>query len=597
MNPETPGREEVSCRAMKSSALVLTVLALAACGAEPPAAKIEPPRPPPTAAAASASASAAIVAPPGPTEIERFAALRDRVVENDLARDPSYGRYLGFHDTYDAKVADYTKDGLAKAHAQIASDLAALDGVEASKLSPDDALDLAILKLRLKYALFESDEVAEWKKRPGAYSELFGVNDYLDKEYAPLDVRAKRLLAHEEAALAQIANIQANLELPLSKPVTQVAIKMFAGYATYLRGEVAKRVAPVGDDAFKAHFKETNEKLAAEAQKISEWLKTKVLPTADDSHVLGADRYRKLLETQEGLTTPVEELRRMNEENLAANKTALVELIAKGVKAKRPTPAEYLKVASALTEEARRFVFDHHIITVPTDDRATVRETPPFARWNPASLDMTGPFETPIVSFFNVTLPDPALSKKEQAEYVSSFAGIRMTAVHEVWPGHFVHGLKSMRAPTKVQKMFGSYTFTEGWAHYTEQMMLDEGFGADNPENRLGQLEQALVRNCRFYASIAIHVDKRPLDEVEKRFVTDCHVDKPNAREQTVRGTFDPGYFAYTLGKLQILLLRDEAKKKLGDKFSLQKFHDALLAHGAPQVGLIRDRVLGDLAL
>lgn len=593
MNPETGAREEVSCRAMKSSALVLSLLAVAACGAEPPAPKIEPPRPPP-----SASVDAAIAAPlppPGPTEIERFTALRDRILETALARDPVWGRYLGLHDAYDSKLTDYSKDGFAKAHAQIVSDLAALDGIEASKLAPDDALDLALLKRTFKHELFRGQDLADWRKSPLFYSEIFGVDSYLDKDYAPLETRAKRLLAHEEAALAQVANIRANLELPLSKPVTLVAIKMFTGYATYLRGEVAKRVGAVGDEAFRAHFKETNEKLAVEAQKFVDWLKTKVLPTADDSHILGADRYKKLLEAQEGLTTPIDDLRKMNEENLAANKKAYEELVAKGVKAKRPKPVEYLQVAAQLTEEARKFVADHHVITVPTDDRATVRETPPFARWNPASLSMTGPFESPVVAFFNVTLPDPSLPKKEQEEYVQSSAAIRMIAVHEVWPGHFVHGLKAMRAPTKFQKMQFSYTFTEGWAHYTEQMMLDEGFGADDPQNRLGQLQQALIRNCRFAASIAIHVDKRSLDDVEKRFMTDCYVDKPNAREQTARGTFDPGYFAYTLGKLQILALREEAKKALGEKFSLQKFHDALLAHGAPPVAMIRERVLSDL--
>ena len=561
--------DEVSWRAMKSSILAFTAVVLAACGAESP----------------------------GPAEIERFAALRDRVVDNHLARNPSHGRYLGFHDAYDAKLADYTRDGISKARAQIASDLAALDAVAAPKLPPDDALDLAILKLQLKYALFEDDEIGKWKKRPGAYDELFSVNDYLDKEYAPLEVRARRLLAHQQAALAQVASIQANLELPLSRPVTQVAIRSFAGYASYLRGEVVERVAAIGDEAFRARFRETNEKLAAEAQKISEWLSTKVLPTAGDNHILGADRFRKLLEAQEGITTPIDELRRMNEENLAANKRAFEELVAKGVRTGRPAAAEYLKVTSQITEEARRFVVDRHIVTLPTDDRAAVREMPPFARWNPASLSMTGPFEAPIVAFYNVTLPDPSLPKDQQAEYVQTLAAIRMIAVHEVWPGHFVQGLKSRRAPTKVQKMFGSYTFSEGWAHYTEQMMMDEGFGAADPANRLGQLQQALVRNCRFYASIAIHVDRRPLDEVEKRFVTDCHTDTPNAREQTVRGTFDPGYFAYTLGKLQILALREAAKHKLGGKFSLAKFHDALLARGAPQVSLIRERVLRDLGV
>lgn len=570
----------------------LAFVAVAACGAPPPP---PPAVAPPTTASVSSSASAPPPAPP--TDAERFAALRDRVIASTLVRSPSYGRWLGLHDESDGKVADYSAAGRKKEITDLRDDLAALDAVDATKLSPDDALDLALMKISTRLPLFELLDVENWKKRPSSYAELFSVNDYLDKEYAPLDVRAKRLLSHEEAALAQVGNIRQNLELPLSKAVTGVDVKMYRGFASYLRGEVATRVAAVGDEAFRARFKATNEKLASEATGIADWLEKTALPTADDGHVLGPERYRKLLEAQEGLTTSVEELKRMNEEDLAANRKAFDALAAKGTKTKRPKPSEYLDAARRLTEDARRFVTDHHVVTVPSDDRASVRETPPFARWNPASLDMTGPFESPIVAFFNVTLPDPSLSKKEQEEYVHSLAALRMTAVHEVWPGHFVHGLKARRAPTKFQKIFFSYTFTEGWAHYTEQMMLDEGFGADEPANRMGQLQAALVRNCRFAASIAIHYEKRPLDEVEKRFMHDCKADKPNAREQAIRGTFDPGYFAYTLGKLQIMQLRAVAKQKLADKFSLEKFHDALLAHGSPPVALVRDRVLRDLGV
>lgn len=169
------------------------------------------------------------------------------------------------------------------------------------------------------------------------------------------------------------------------------------------------------------------------------------------------------------------------------------------------------------------------------------------------------------------------------------------TTVHEVFPGHYLQGLWQQRAPTFMQKVAWSYSFGEGWAHYVEQMMVEEGFEKESPETRLGQLSDALLRNCRFVASIGIHVRGWSVEDAKKRFMEDCKQDEAGARQQAVRGTFDPGYFAYTLGKLQILALREEAKKKLGDAFSLRAFHDALLAHGAPPVPLIRDRVLAQL--
>jgi uncharacterized protein (DUF885 family) len=218
-------------------------------------------------------------------------------------------------------------------------------------------------------------------------------------------------------------------------------------------------------------------------------------------------------------------------------------------------------------------------------------------RWNSAFLSAGGVFDAPdLPAYFYVTLPDPSWPQKEQEEYIQSRGDIVSTSTHEVFPGHYLHSLWLRNAPTFVQKVSWSYSFGEGWAHYAEQMMVDEGFAAELPEARLGQVGSALLRNCRFVASIGIHVRGMSVDEAKRRFVDDCKQDEANARQQAIRGTFDPGYFAYTLGKLQILSLREEVRQKLGARFDLGKFHDALLAHGAPPVPLIRDRVLEALS-
>jgi uncharacterized protein (DUF885 family) len=298
---------------------------------------------------------------------------------------------------------------------------------------------------------------------------------------------------------------------------------------------------------------------------------------------------------QEGLSLPLADFERMNEENLAANKKAYEELAAH-VKDPPVREADLFAAAARLMKSAREFVVSHHIVTIPTDDAPVVRETPPYERWNSASIEMSGPFDTARSAFYQLTIPDRAWPAKERQAYLGTMGELLGTTVHEVVPGHFVQGRWAERAPTRVQKAFGNYAFTEGWAHYDEQMMLDEGFGQDDPANRLAMLNGALLRNCRFAASVAIHARGASVEQVEKRFVDDCHQAASEAHEQAVRGTFDPGYFAYTLGKLQILALRDEAKKALGPRFSLQRFHDALLSHGAPPVALIHDRVLRDLA-
>jgi uncharacterized protein (DUF885 family) len=311
--------------------------------------------------------------------------------------------------------------------------------------------------------------------------------------------------------------------------------------------------------------------------------------------VLGEARYRKLLLAQEGLSMPLAEFKKMGEENLAANKAAY-QALSKKVKTTRPRAEKLMAEATRMMDASRRFILEKKLLTIPSEDRAIVKESPPFMRWNSAFLRGPGPFDkNGLEAYYYITLPDPAWPKKEQEEYIMPVGGLLATTVHEVYPGHFLHGLWIRRAPTNVQKMFKAYSFVEGWAHYTEQLMIDEGFGKEEPQSRLGQLHDALLRNCRYVVSLGIHAENMSLAEAERRFVEDCFQDRATARQQAARGTFDPGYFAYTLGKLQILKLREEAKASLGQAFSLQKFHDALLSHGGPPLGLFRDRVLADL--
>jgi uncharacterized protein (DUF885 family) len=522
--------------------------------------------------------------------------VRDGAIEEWLSDDPSFARGLGFHDR-DGKVPDLSKAGLAARRARMESRRSLLSAVDETHLSDDDRLDRAILLQHLDHDLFWLVDMDAPAKRPQFYEDLFAVNQYLDVPYAPIEERARAIVQHQEAALAAVAQIRDNVALPLSKPLAIVAARNAAGAAKYMREDVVKALKGVGDTAFQERFATANEALARQADTLAAWLKDEVAPHGDDSHVLGPERYQKLLRSQESLTTPLAEFKRMGEEDLARNEVAYQALVKK-VKPLRIKAKDLLAVAGKQVQDARRFLVDHAIVTLPSADTATVRETPSYMRWNAASLFQSGPFETARSSFYQITLPDPTWPRKEQEEYVPFQGVLLSTTVHEVYPGHFVQGRYIERAPTKVQKMIWSYSFGEGWAHYTEQMMIgEEGFGKEDPQNRLGQLTDALLRDCRFLASIGIHTEGMSVDDATKLFVDRCHQDRPQAREQAVRGTFDPGYFAYTLGKLQILALREEAKRALGDKFSLRMFHDALLSHGTAPVALIRQRVLRDLGI
>jgi len=523
-----------------------------------------------------------------------FAATRDKVFGALLDDAPRTGRMLGMH-RFDARLRDYSKAGVLAHIARLKQHQGEMSAIDTTGLSPDEALDLALLQQDVALQLFNLVDRDVWRGAPAFYSELFEVNVYLDRDYAPIAQRAAKLLEHEKNALAQTKHFRENLKSPMSKPVVQTAIKIYEGYAQYLSDDVPAQLKGVGDSAFQAELKKTNTALAAEARAFAKFLKDVELPKGDDSHVLGLTRYRELLRVQEGLEVSLDEFSRMGEENLALNKKAY-EALRPNAKVSRPQAKELLEVATKMSEDAWRFVREKDLVTIPSNDKAVVKETPPYQRWNSAFLDMAGPFEERVKgAFYYITMPDPSWPEKEQREYVMAHGILMSTTVHEIVPGHFLQGLFSNRAPTDVQKAASSYSFVEGWAHYAEEVMMEEGFGAEDPQMRLGQLSDALLRNCRFVVSLGVHTRGMTLDQAEKRFMTDCFQDKATAREQAVRATFDPGYFAYTLGKIQILQLRAEVKKKLGSKFDLKRFHDVLLSHGSPPVPLIRQRVLEEL--
>jgi hypothetical protein len=521
-----------------------------------------------------------------------FLVVRERVFDELLADNPTNARDLGLHE-YDGKLASMSRAALEERVARLSGCADDLSAIDPTALSADELLDQEELATQVATSLFWLLDMDGPRKYPQTYEPLFTVNIYLDRDYASIEERAKRLVAHEEAALAEVGHMRENLTPPLSKPVADVASRNFAGFATYLRGDVARTMGHVGDDEQRARFAKANEALSKAAADLASWLHAQAL-RGNQSHVLGAERYKKLLRVQEGLILPLADFERMNEDDLAANKKAF-ETLSSTVKERPVEEAQYFAIATSMMWDARRFTVEHGIASLASSDEATVRETPPYKRWNSASIELSGPFEAAKSAFYYLTLPDKAWSKKQRDGYLGSLGNLLGTTIHEVYPGHFVQGRWQERAPTRVQKAFGDYAFVEGWAHYAEQMMIDEGFGKEDPANELAMRRGALLRNCRFAASVGIHTRGLTVDQAATRFMEDCHQDEATAREQAVRGTFDPGYFAYTLGKLQIMALREAAKRALGGKFSLQRFHDALLSHGSPPIALVHDRVLNEI--
>jgi uncharacterized protein (DUF885 family) len=400
---------------------------------------------------------------------------------------------------------------------------------------------------------------------------------------------------------------------------TEIAIEQLPDIVSFFEHDVPLAFADAKDSALKAEFAQTNAAVVAALTSYLDWLKTDLLARSNGDFRIGADTFSKKLQYDEMVDLPLDKLLEIGWADLHKNQ-AHFNRVAKELEPDKdplavldelgemhPKPDQLLNSFRATFDGLISFIRANHIVTIPSDVRPILEETPPFMRaTTTASMDTPGPFETHATeAYFNVTLPDSSMTPAQVEGYMHSFniGTVISTAVHEAYPGHYIQFLWLPQAPSRVRKLLGANTDVEGWAHYTEQMMLDEGYGQpgagakDERESkflRLGQLQDALLRNARFIVGIEMHTGKMSYDEAVAFFQMEGYQSKESAIIETKRGSSDPTYLYYTLGKLEIMKLREDMKKKQGAAFSLEKFHDDFLRQGFPPVKIVREALLGD---
>jgi hypothetical protein len=335
--------------------------------------------------------------------------------------------------------------------------------------------------------------------------------------------------------------------------------------------------------------------------------------TANDKFPLGKELFAEMMKDTERVDLPVEQIEAAGRADLKRNtealkaecdtylpKGSLAACIAK-MSADKP-PGGPVEAARLQLVELKKFVREHDIVSIPSEDQALVAEAPAYNRSNSAFIQVPGPYDHGVASIYNIAPPDPQWSKAEQAAYIPGQATLLFTSVHEVWPGHFLQFLHSNADPDKLEALWVGYAFAEGWAHYCEEMMYDEGLGKGDPEKHIGQLTDALLRDVRLLSAIGMHTAGMTVAESEKMFKEQAFQDPGNARQQAARGSYDPAYLNYTLGKLMIRKLKSDwiAKTANGgtagadEKKLLHDFHDQFLAHGGPPIPLLRTLMMGE---
>ena len=556
------------------------------------------------------------------TEDAEYESVAEEYIKTYLAAHPLQGTALGLHE-YDGKITDYSRLALDAELNRLQRFDDRLSKFDPSKLSSRQSIDLRILQTAVKRDLFEIQEMSIFERNPMVYARAADVNVYIKRNFAPLEDRVRSLVAIE----SQIPNIliaaRTNLNEKLPKPFVELAIQIARGSADFLKKELVAAVTGLKDEQLRSAFQEANRKAANALNDYAAWLEREKLPKASLDFALGEEKFGRFLAQTELVDLSPRKILEIGMAQLKAEQDAFAEAakkidpnkspieVFKQIQSEHPTPDKLIPDVAKDLDKIRKYVLSHHLVSIPSDVRAKVKETPQYLRATSfASMDTPGPFEKRATeAYYYVTPTENNWPEKQKQEWLTAFNYYTsdVTSTHEAYPGHYVQFLHlNASTASKVEKIFGSYAFVEGWAHYCEKMMLDEGFGnptssSPNEEDvkraakyRMAQADEALLRLCRLCVSIKMHTQNMSLDEATKFFQDNCYYEEKPARQEAMRGTFDPGYLNYTLGKLQILKLRDDYKTQEGNDFSLQKFHNELLNHGMPPIRLLREIMLKD---
>ncbi len=551
---------------------------------------------------------------------QSFVSLADRYFDEVYFKyQPTNGTLAGFHQ-YDTQLEDYTRAGVDSEIAALKEFGQKVAAVPASQLDVTTQGDLALVLSSIRARLLTQQTIRQWEKNPDNYSSgvTNSIFSLMERKFAPPDERLRSVIAREKKIPAVFDAARQNLKNP-PHIYTEIALQQLPDIISFFQNDVPEAFKDATDPAVRAEFAKSNAAVIAALQDYQKWMKTDLLPRSNGDFRIGADTFSKKLLYDEMVDTPLDKLLEIGYADLHKNQ-AEFDRIAKEVDpsktpkevlaelaAVHPAPDHLLQAFHDQFEGLIKFIQDKKIVTIPSQVQPTLEETPPFMRAITfASMDTPGPFEThSTTAYFNVTLPEKGLTPAQIADYMAAFniGTIVSTSVHEAYPGHYIQFLWVPQAPSKVRKLLGASSNAEGWAHYCEQMMLDEGYGQpgtgakDAREAkliRLGQLQDALLRNARFIVGIKMHTGQMTFDQAIDFFVKEGYQSRSTGTVETKRGTSDPTYLYYTLGKLQIMKLRSDLEKKQGAAFSLQQFHDNFLKEGFPPIKIVRRDLLGD---
>ena len=548
--------------------------------------------------------------------------LVERAIREHWDFVPTAGSRIGRHE-YDGRLPEFYTGRVRRRVEQLHQTLAQLSALPAGsgdRGSSDrddrmDRLSSRLLELFLRRELFNLEEMRTLENNPQRQVGYIGVGSYVQRDYAPLPDRLRSATSVLRQVPDFLATLDSLTDRELGEPVLDAAVRAYRGMASFYRtglSDAAAECAAIAPDVAQ-DFNGARENAAQAVDGFADRLRARA---ALPEFAIGSQLYQRMLSVGEAVSTPLSDVLSIGQANLEQNLRRLDEaaaMVAPGksvreavalVSATHPTAEGLIPETQDMLEDIRQALIDHDIISLPSQERCQVTETPSYMRYAFAAMDSPGGLEEVATeAFYYVTPVEPDWTPRQQEEWLSNFNyhTLKVISIHEVYPGHYVHNLHNRHGHAQrggdlplINRVATSYAFTEGWAHYTEEMMLETEYGRDNPALWLTQLLEALVRNCRYLCSLGMHTQGMTPDEATRFFQDHAYMEEHPARQEALRGTFDPGYLNYTLGKLMLLKLRQDWRRQEGSAYTLRRFHDAALGWGAPPVPMLRAAMLDD---
>ena len=552
-------------------------------------------------------------APKGPSlASQEWDKLTASFIQSYFDAQPFFAAQSGRHE-YDGQLPDLSNHGIRREISRLHDERDQIAAVDPKTLEPRERFDREYLLAVVDKDLFWIEKTKFPFTNPGWYIDKIDPDMYLNRNYASLDVRMKAYIKYARGIPKMVNDIKANLQPPLPRTYVELGIAQFGGLATFYSKDVAPVFASVSDPDLQKQLSDADTAAAQAMDSLKQTLEED-LKKANDQFALGPDLYAQMVAQTERVDVPVDQIEAAGRADLDRNtaalkaecatyapKQSLQQCVAKVV-AHKPKDGAVAAAREQLVM-LKDFVVKNNVVSIPSTEDAMVAEAPPYNRSNAAFIQVPGPYDHGVASVYNIAPPDPKWSKAEQEAYIPSEATLLSTSVHEVWPGHFLQFLHSNANPSKLEALWVGYAYAEGWAHYCEEMMIEEGLAKGDPEKHIGQLIDALLRDVRLLSSSGLHTHGMTVAQSEKMFREQAFQDPGNARQQAARGTYDPAYLNYTLGKLMIRKLRTDwvakhsgagAAASADDHAQWHDFHDQFLSYGGPPIPLLRKEMLGE---